>query len=376
MSFPLRAGIVGGGAGAFIGAVHRIAAQLDSKAQVVAGAMSSDPQRAQTSADDWHLDRSYASYETMAEAEAARQDGIDFVMITTPNSLHAPVATAFLQAGIHVICDKPLADNLAQAERIAAAVKVSGKLFALTQTYTGYPMVRAAREFVQSGRLGTLRKVQVEYNQDWLKDPLETEGNKQAVWRTDPARAGISCCVADIGTHAQNLLEYVTDSNITAVCAELSSFVAGRELDDDASMLLRLNDGARGTLQCSQIACGEENNLSLRIYGTDAGLEWQQQEPNTLLVKLAGQPWQRWRAGMDYTGTVATAATRTPPGHPEGYLESFANVYVDFIDDVARVAAGGTPLENYPGIAEGLRSMKFVQAAVNSSAAGAVWVDV
>ncbi len=375
-SRPLRAGIVGGGQGAFIGAVHRLAAEMDGQARVVAGAMSSDPARARASAAAWHLDRSYDSFETMAIEESKMSDGIDFVIVATPNHLHLPAARAFLEAGVHVVCDKPLAADLEQAEQLAAVAGNSGRLFALTQTYTGYPMVREARHLVASGRLGELRKVQVEYNQDWLKDPIERDGNKQASWRTDPARAGISCSVGDIGTHAQNLLEYVSGQAVTSVCAELTSFVAGRRLDDDASMLLRLDGGARGTLVCSQVACGEENDLNLRIYGTDAGLEWRQLQPNTLIVKPAGGPWENHRSAAGYLGEASRAATRTPAGHPEGYLEAFANIYLDFIADVRRVGAGESPRRNYPGVDDGLRSMRFVEAAVTSSKRGAAWVDV
>lgn len=373
---PLRAGIVGGGRGAFIGTVHRIAAELDAEARVVAGAMSSDPAIARASAAEWNLQRSYDAFADMARDEASIADGIDFAIVATPNHLHAPVASAFLKAGIHVICDKPLADSLPHAEDIAGVLKRSGRLLALTQVYTGYPMIREARDFVRSGRLGELRKVQVEYHQDWLRDPIEKDGNKQAAWRTDPERAGISCCVGDIGTHAQNLLEFVTGRNVEAICAELTSFVAGRALDDDASMLLRLEGGARGTLLASQIACGEENALSIRLYGSAAGLEWRQQEPNTLIVKPAGKPWEHWRTATAYLGDSATRAARTPPGHPEGYLESFANIYRDFIADIRRVGAGERPLGRYPGIEEGLRGMRFVEAAVNSARQGAVWVPV
>jgi predicted dehydrogenase len=376
MHRQLRAGIVGGGQGAFIGAVHRIAAEMDGEARIVAGALSSDPAKARESAEAWGLQRSYASFEDMAREEAARDGGIDYVIVATPNHLHLPVAAAFLKADIPVICDKPLAATLEQAEAIAGAVRESGCLFGLTQTYTGYPLVREARELVASGRLGKLRKVQVEYNQDWLKDAIENEGHKQASWRMDPERAGISCCVGDIGTHAQNLLEFVSGLEIESVCAELTSFVDGRALDDDASMLLRLGEGVRGTLVSSQIACGEENSLSLRIWGTEAGIEWHQQEPNTLIVKPAGRPWERWRTGGGYTGEASRSATRTPGGHPEGYLEAFANIYRDFTADVRRVAAGDEPKRDYPGIEEGLRSMRFVAAAVESSNQGAVWVDV
>jgi predicted dehydrogenase len=376
MHRQLRAGIVGGGQGAFIGAVHRIAAEMDGEARIVAGALSSDAAKARESAEAWGLNRSYDSFVDMAREEARLDDGIDYVIVATPNHLHLPVAEAFLEAGIPVICDKPLAATLAQAEAIAAAVKKSGCLFALTQTYTGYPLVREARELVASGRLGKLRKVQVEYNQDWLKDPIEQEGHKQASWRMDPERAGISCCVGDIGTHAQNLLEFVSGLEIESVCAELTSFVDGRALDDDASMLLRLAGGVRGTLVSSQIACGEENSLSIRIWGTEAGIEWHQQEPNTLVFKPAGRPWERWRTGGAYTGEASRAATRTPGGHPEGYLEAFANIYRDFMADIRRVGAGDEPKRDYPGIEEGLRSMRFVTAAVESSNQGAVWVDV
>jgi len=372
----LRAGIVGGGQGAFIGAVHRIAAELDNEAQVVAGAMSSNPETAKASAAAWRLDRSYASYAEMAAAEAQRDDGIDFVIVAAPNDLHLPVTQAFLAAGIHVICDKPLAATLDAAREIEALVRASDRLFALTHTYTGYPMVREARSLVAAGRLGELRKVQVEYNQDWLMKPIEKDGQKQAAWRTDPARGGISCSVGDIGTHAHNLLEFVAGRRVESLCAELTSFVAGRVLDDDASMLLRLEGGARGTLVCSQVACGEENSLSLKLYGTEAGLEWQQLEPNTLKVKPAGRPWELYRAGGGYLGAAAAASLRTPAGHPEGYLEAFANLYRDFMADVRRVAAGQAPLQNYPGIEDGMRGMRFVQAAVDSSNQGSVWVDV
>lgn len=372
----LRAGIVGGGQGAFIGAVHRIAAELDNEARVVAGAMSSDPEKAKASAEAWHLERSYDSYEAMAAGEAAIEEGIDYVIVATPNNLHLPVARAFLEAGIHVVCDKPLASSLDDARELGKIVASSGKLFALTHTYSGYPMVREARDFVASGRLGDLRKVQVEYNQDWLMEPLEREGNKQAEWRTDPARSGISCCVGDIGTHAKHLVEFVTGRKVQSVCAELTSFVEGRRLDDDASMLLRLEGGARGTLVCSQIACGEENALNIRLYGTKAGLEWHQMEPNTLKVKPAGKSWERFRSGAGYLGETAARATRTPAGHPEGYLEAFANIYRDFMADVRRAAAGEPALCNYPGVEDGIRGMRFVQAAVESSDNGTIWVEV
>jgi predicted dehydrogenase len=369
----LRAGIVGGGRGAFIGSVHRIAAELDGQAQVVAGAMSSDPRVARDSAAEWFLERSYASFEEMAAAEAADANGIDFVIIATPNDLHYPVARTFLEADIHVICDKPLALSVAEGEELARLVEAGPTLFALTHPYAGYPAVRQARELVRGGRLGEIRLCLVEYTQDWLMEPLERRGNKQAAWRMDPARAGLGGCVADIGTHAANLLEYVTDRPIEAVCADLSSFVEGRPLDDDAHMLLRLAGGAKGTLICSQVACGEENRLSLRVYGSQAGIEWHQEEPNTLLLKPAGRPWERWRTGQGYMGASARAATRLPPGHPEGYLEAFANIYRAFMQDVRRTAIGQPPLRDYPGVHEGVRGLRFVAQAVASSRSGSMW---
>jgi predicted dehydrogenase len=372
----LRAGIVGGGRGAFIGAVHRMAAELDGQALVVAGAMSSNPEFARESAAAWSLERAYASYRDMAPAEAADENGIDFVIIATPNDLHYPVAKAFLASGIHVVCDKPLALSVAEGEELVRLVEGGTTLFALTHTYTGYPAVRQAREMTRAGELGEIRKVMVEYTQDWLMEPLESLGNRQAAWRTDPARAGLGGSVADIGTHAANLVEFVTDLKIEAVCADLSSFIAGRRLDDDANILLRLAGGAKGTLICSQVACGEENRLSIRIYGSRAGLEWHQEEPNSLIHKPAGKPWVLLRTGQGYSSESARAATRLPGGHPEGYLEAFANIYRAFIADVRRQALGQAPLRDYPGVQAGLRGLKFVAAAVASARAGSVWQKI
>ena len=372
----LRAGIVGGGRGAFIGSVHRIAAELDGQAQVVAGALSSHPATARESAAAWFLERAYTSYEEMAASEAADENGIDFVIVATPNDMHYPVARTFLCAGIHVICEKPLAVTLAEGEELAHLVEGGASLFALTHCYTGYPAVRQAREMVRRGQLGEIRKVMVEYTQDWLMEPLETRGDKQAAWRTDPARAGLSGCVGDIGTHAQHLLEFVTDRPIEALCADLSSFVTGRRLDDDANILLRLRGGARGTLVCSQVACGEENRLSIRVYGTQAGLEWHQQDPNTLIYKRAGAPWESLRTGHSYLGPAAKGATRLPPGHPEGYLEAFANIYRAFMEDVRRVGLGQAPQRDYPGVQDGLRGLHFIAQAVVSSREGAVWMSL
>jgi len=372
----LRAGIVGGGRGAFIGAVHRLAAELDGEAQVIAGALSSDPQTARDSAADWGLERAYTSYEDMAAAESADEHGIDFVIIATPNDLHFGVARAFLNAGIHVVCDKPLARTVAEGEDLVRLVEGGTSLFALAHSYCGYPAVRQARAMVHEGKLGELRKVMVEYTQDWLLEPIEAQGQKQAAWRTDPERAGLGGCIGDIGTHAQHLLEYVTGRQVESLCADLTSFVPGRRLDDDASVLLRLSGGAKGSLICSQIACGEENRLALRLYGSRGGLEWQQEEPNTLLYKPAGGPWQRLRTGQRYLSEPARAATRLPAGHPEGYLEAFANLYRDFLQDVRRVEAGQAPLREYPGVQDGLRGLRFIAQAVASSRAGSVWLPL
>ena len=370
----LHAGIVGGGHGAFIGSVHRIAAELDAQALVVAGAMSADPQTARDSAAAWNLARSYDSYLDMARAEAARQDGIDFVIIATPNHLHLPMARAFLEAGIHVVCDKPLTATLPEAEQLLQVVRQSKALFALTHNYTGYPAVRQARAMMRDGAIGEVRKVLVEYQQDWLMQPVEHSGNKQAVWRTDPARAGPSGCLGDIGTHAENLLQFITGLSIRALCADLTSFVPGRRLEDDANLLLRLEGGAKGMMVCSQVACGEENNLAIRIYGSRAGLEWHQQEPNTLLHKPAGEPWRLLRSAHGYLDAGARSSTRTPAGHPEGYLEAFANIYRAFIADVLLLRAGQAPRGGYPTAQDGVRGLRFVAAALESAKRGSHWV--
>lgn len=371
----LRAGIVGGGQGSFIGAVHRIACELDGQAEVIAGAMSADPQRAADSAKAWYLQRSYTSYEEMAEVESGLSDGIDFVMVTTPNHLHYPVARVFLEHGIHVVCDKPMTFDLAEAQKLAQLVEQTKLVFALTHNYTGYPAVRHARSLVQQGAIGSIRKTLVEYVQDWLMEPQELKGNKQAEWRTDPTRSGIAGSIGDIGTHAENLLNYITGLNIAALCADLTSFIEGRRLDDDANMLLRLENGGKGVLTCSQIAAGEENALSIRIYGTKAGLEWHQMEPNTLIFKQPGQPRQLLRTNMPYMSDESKALTHVPAGHPEGYLEAFANIYKLAIADIRRVETGEQIQGGYPTVHDGLRGMRFITKVVESSQQGAVWVD-
>jgi predicted dehydrogenase len=372
----LRAGIVGGGKGSFIGAVHRVAAELDGQAEVIAGAMSTDSQRAAESAQAWYLQRSYGSYREMAEKESTLPDGIDFVIIATPNHMHYPVAKVFLEHGIHVVSDKPMTFSLEEAREEVALVEQKKLIFALTHNYTGYPAVRQAQEMVRRGDLGEIRKVLVEYIQDWLMEPQENAGNKQAEWRTDPKRSGIAGSVGDIGTHAENLLGFITGLKIQSLSADLSTFVPGRKLDDDANMLLRLENGGKGILTCSQIAAGEENALSIRVYGSKGGLEWHQMEPDTLLFKRPGKPTEIFRTGQGYMSDEARAVTRTPAGHPEGFYEAFANIYRLAIADIRRVESGQEPQGGYPTVYDGLRGMLFVTGAVESSNNGAVWVDL
>lgn len=362
----LKLGMVGGGEGAFIGGVHRIAARLDYRFELVAGALSSNPDRAARSAEVLGIARSYSDFCEMARAEAARPDGIDAVSIVTPNHMHAAPAVAFLEAGIPVICDKPLAATPDQAEAIAAAVTKTGTRFILTHNYTGYPLVRQAREMVSRGDLGKIRVVQVEYAQDWLTE--ETHG-KQAEWRVDPAQAGAGA-IGDIGTHALNLAGFVTGLKVEALAAQLSSFVPGRRVDDDAQIWLRYEGGAKGSLWASQVAVGHENGLRLRVYGDKGGIEWAQEHPNTLAFTRFGQPRQiltRGGAGLPVEGG---AWTRTPPGHPEGYLEGFANLYSDAADLLLGIGDGAL----LPGIAEGLDGMWFIRACLESATNDGGWV--
>ncbi|MGY0788367.1 Gfo/Idh/MocA family protein [Azospirillum argentinense] len=377
----LRLGMVGGGRGAFIGAVHRIAARLDDRYELRAGALSSDPERCQASGADLFLppERCYASFAEMARAEAARDDGIDVVSIVTPNHLHHDAAKAFLEAGIHVICDKPLTTTVEDAEDLAAAVERSGLVFALTHNYTGYPMVRQARAMVAAGDLGVLRVVQVEYPQDWLSTRLEESGQKQAEWRTDPARSGIAGCVGDIGTHAFQLAEFVTGLRCTRVAADLTAFVEGRRLDDNAHMMLRFGNGARGMLWASQVAPGHENGLRLRVYGDKGGLEWFQEQPNHLRFSPLGEPPRTITRGGPGSDGAAAHATRIPSGHPEGYLEGFAQIYRDTADlIVARMggAAAGEQAALVPTVRDGVRGVRFIHAAVESSRRDAAWVEI
>ena len=377
----LRLGMVGGGEGAFIGAVHRIAARLDDEWDLVAGALSSDPDRARRSGAQLRLDpaRSYASFAEMARAEAARPDRIDAVAIVTPNHVHHPAAVAFLDAGFDIISDKPLTRTLAEARDLAARVAASSRLFAVTYNYTGYPMTRQAREMVAAGELGAIRTIQVEYAQDWLSTALEATGQKQADWRTDPARSGAGGAIGDIGTHAFNLAEFISGLDTAELAADLSSFVPGRRVDDNAQMLLRFSGGARGALWTSQVAPGNENGLAIRIHGEKAALAWRQEHPNQLHFTRLGEPPQRITRGGPGAGPAATHATRIPAGHPEGYLEGFAQLYRDIAAQIRARHAGTTPAPEtmlVPGIREGLRGVTFVAAAIASSTANGAWTQI
>jgi predicted dehydrogenase len=373
-------GMVGGGEGAFIGAVHRMAAALDGEIELVCGAFSADADRSTRSGAALHLpaERVYGDYQAMMVAEAAlpAEQRMQFVAIVTPNHLHFPVAEAALRAGFHVMSDKPATFNLAEALQLRELVQETGLLYGLTHTYTGYPLVKEARERIQSGELGRIRRVVVEYPQGWLADRQEDEDNKQAAWRLDPARAGVSSCMGDIGVHAANLAEYVTGQKISELCADLSAFVEGRELDDDGSILLRFDGGAKGILFASQLCVGEENALNIRVYGDKGGLEWHQQEPNTLWLKWADRPAEMLRTGAGYLGPLAAANTRTPGGHPEGYLEAFANLYMAFAGLVRAREKGVAPDEravDCPGIEEAVRGMTFIELAVAASASDTKW---
>jgi predicted dehydrogenase len=375
----IRLGMVGGGEGAFIGAVHRIAARLDDHYELVAGALSSSADTARRSGQALGLapDRIYADYAAMATAEAARADGIEVVSIVTPNHLHAAVATAFLKAGIHVICDKPVTTTSRDARKLLALVQKTGRIFAVTHNYSGYPMVRHARQMVQDGQLGEIRLVQVEYPQDWLTEPLEKTGQKQAAWRTDPARSGAGGAIGDIGTHAHQLAAYVSGLELDEICAELSRFVKGRALDDNAQVMLRYRNGARGLLWASQVAPGNQNNLRLRVYGSKGGIDWHQEQPNQLYWSPFGQPTQILGRGTGAANAAAARVSRIPSGHPEGYLEGFATLYAEIAQAIRAARPGGPKADNaahFPSLLDGLRGVEFIEAVVQSSARGGRWV--
>ena len=374
----IRLGMVGGGRGAFIGAVHRIASRIDDQYDLVAGCFSADPDKSAASAADLGVARSYGSFAEMAAKESRRKDGIEAVAIVTPNHMHAPVALEFLKRGIHVICDKPLTATLPEAKKLAKAAAASSVVFALTHNYTGYPMIRQAQAMVQAGDLGDIRLVNVEYAQDWLAEPLESTGQKQADWRTDPARSGAGGSTGDIGTHAFNLANFVTGLTLSELSADLQSFVPGRRVDDNGHVLLRYTSGARGILWCSQVAAGCENALRLRIYGTKAGIEWEQENPNYLWVTPLGAPRYRLTRGGAGTGDAAARMSRIPAGHPEGYLEGFANIYAEAARAII-ARRDGTALDKavtFPGLKEGLEGVAFVDACVRSSAKNAAWMKL
>jgi predicted dehydrogenase len=373
----VRLAMIGGGNGAFIGEVHRIAARLDNRFELVAGVFNADPARGRASAAAIGIDqdRVYDNEEAMFAAEARRGDGAEAVVIVTPNHLHAPAAMAALDAGFHVICEKPMTATLAEAEALVAHVRRSGKIFVLTHTYTGYPMIRQARAMVAAGEMGTLRRVQAEYAQDWLAEPLERRGVPGAVWRTDPAKAGAGGAIGDIGTHAFNLAGFVTGEQPTHLLADLTSFVAGRRLDDDAGILLRYASGAKGSIWASQIAVGNGNNLSLRVYGTRGGLEWRQEAPEELWFTPLGAPKQLLRRNGAGVVDAASATSRVPSGHPEGYLEAFANLYREAADAILAAHAGGFDLGALPTAEDGRRGLAFITACLRSCEDGR-WVAI
>ncbi|MEM8949914.1 MAG: Gfo/Idh/MocA family oxidoreductase [Pseudomonadota bacterium] len=375
-----RLGMVGGGQGAFIGGVHRIASRIDDRYELVAGGFSSDPARSKASAAELGVAdaRAYGSYEEMAKAEAARDDGIDVVAIVTPNHMHYGPAKTFLEAGIHVICDKPLCTSLGEARELVEVVERSKRIFALTHNYTGYPMVRQMREMVAAGDIGDIRVIQVEYVQDWLSTKLEETGQKQASWRTDPAQSGAGGAIGDIGTHAHNLAAFVSGLRLHSLCADMQSFVEGRRLDDNCHLMLRYEGGARGMLWASQVSPGNENGLAIRTYGTKAGLSWKQEHPNHLTFTPLGEPPRLITRGGPGSGDSAGRVTRIPPGHPEGYLEGFANIYSDVAELVGAQKDGRDPDPNallVPTVRDGFEGMAFITAAVESSHRGGVWVE-
>jgi len=377
----LRLGMVGGGPGAFIGAVHRLAARMDEHYEFVAAALSSNAERGRAAAVDLHIapERAYSSFAEMASVEAKRDDRIDVVAIVTPNNIHYPAAKAFLDAGIHVICDKPLTSSFQDALDLAALVKRSGLVFGLTHNYTGHPMVRQGRQMVSEGELGPIRAVQVEYPQDWLATPLEKTGQKQAAWRTDPAQSGPGGCLGDIGTHAFNLQQFVTGLKCEALAADLSTFVPGRRVYDNVQILLRFAGGARGSLWASQVATGNKNNLRLRVYGEKAGLEWRQEDPDVLwFAQLGKAPTLIYRAGAGLN-EAAAHASRIPSGHNEGYLEAFAQLYTDMAEQIRAHGERRSPSSEsllLPNVDDGVAGMRFITAAVESSKRDAAWTPL
>jgi predicted dehydrogenase len=374
----IKLGMVGGGSGAFIGAVHRIAARIDDKYELVAGALSSTPEKSRQSGAELGLDpsRIYDDFKSMAIREAKLKNGIEAVAIVTPNHMHYPAAKEFLRRGIHVICDKPLTSNLADAKKLLKVAQESDALFVLTHNYTGYPMVRQAREMVASGELGEIRLVQMEYPQDWLSEPIEQTGQKQAAWRTDPKQSGAGGSTGDIGTHAYNLGCFVSGLELDELAADVHTFVAGRQLDDNAHVMLRFKGGAKGLLWCSQVAPGNENGLKLRVYGTKGGLEWMQTDPNYLWYTPLGKPKQLITRGGAGAGASAGRVSRIPSGHPEGYLEGFATIYAEAAKAIIAKRNGKKVDKDviYPTVEDGVKGVAFVEACIASSKRNGAWV--
>jgi len=380
MNRKLRMGMVGGGRGAFIGAVHRMAANLDGKIELVAGAFSSSPEKSKLSGEDFFLDpeRVYDSYQDMAEKEAAREDKVDFVSIVVQNHLHFDVAKTFLEAGFNVICDKPMTRTLEEARALRDIVDETGQIFCLTHNYTGYPMVKEAKRMVKDGEIGRILKIVAEYPQGYAVGDVEGDGQGQiSNWRADPKIAGSSNCMGDIGTHAHNLVRYITGLEIEEMCSELTAFIPGRELDDDGNNLIRFEGGAKGIIYASQISNGDENALNIRLYGTKASLEWHQEDPNDLIVKYANAPRKIYRRGNDYLGEAAQNNSRTPFAHPEGFIEAFANVYLAAAQAIADKIDGNTPPEqgyDFPDATDGIAGLAFIETAVKSSGSDEKWL--
>jgi predicted dehydrogenase len=378
----LRMGMIGGGPGAFIGAVHRIAANIDGEIELVCGAFSSDPEKSKQAGEMLNLPptRIYGSYKEMIrrETELPPSERMDFVSIVTPNHVHFDPTKLALENGFHVVLDKPMTFDLAEAKKLQAIAKKGQLFFCLTHTYTGYPMVKEARQQVLSGKFGKIRKIYVEYPQGWLSTFLESSDQKQAAWRTDPSKSGIAGCMGDIGTHAFNLAEYVSGLKTVKLCADINIVVEGRKLDDDGAVLLKYDNGATGVLFASQIAAGEENNVKVRVFGEKGGVEWKQEDENSLIVKWLDKPREVWRTGTGYVSSYASHNSRTPAGHPEGYLEAFANLYRNFALCVKSQAAGQTPKPewlDFPGIEEGVRGMAFIENVIKSGKSDQKWID-
>ncbi len=384
MNRKLRMGMVGGGPGAFIGEVHRKAARMDGGIDIVAGAFHIDPAKSKEMGAQLCIDpaRAYDNYQQMIEAESKRADKIDFVAVTTPNNWHFPIARDFLKAGFHVMCEKPMTMTLKEAKELRKLVQKTGLVFGLMHNYTGYPMVKLARDMVRQGDLGRILKIVVQYPQGWLIKPIERQGQQQASWRTDPKQSGAAGCMGDIGTHAENLAQYITGLEVEEICADLTTFVEGRRLDDDGNCLVRFAKGAKGILHASQVSIGEENGLAIWVYGEKSAIEWHQEHPNYLYVKVINGPVQVWRRGNDYVGDKSPAAkrgTRIPFGHPEAFLEAFANNYLNFGDTIRARIDGRKPtaLElDFPGADEGVTGLAFIETVVESARKGARWVKM